>query len=275
MTFFDRFSAPHLIGAHRGCRACRPENTLSAFSASIGRCHFIEIDVQISRDGIPVVIHDPSLTRTTDAMSRMHDFGVNSMRVSSWNFEQLQQLDAGGWFLKTDPFATVASGMVTTAELEGLPPQRIQSLEELLNWAVLHKMPVNIELKHQHKIVFDQHIVSFVLDIIDRTAAAPMVLISSFDHDYLFQCKALAPHISIGVLQDEQHPPELVSYLKAIGAAAYHPDDAITSRELIRTLRSAGIGINVYTVNDKKRQQELFAYGATAVFTDFPELPAV
>ena len=45
MTFFDRFTAEHLIGAHRGFRACRPENTLSAFKASLGRCHFIEIDV--------------------------------------------------------------------------------------------------------------------------------------------------------------------------------------------------------------------------------------
>ena len=74
--------------------------------------------------------------------------------------------------------------------------------------------------------------------------------------------------------QDVQHPPDLVAYLRAIGAAAYHPDDAITTRELIRTLRAAGFGINVYTVNDRKRQQELFAFGATAVFTDYPELPS-
>lgn len=274
MTFFDRFTAPHLIGAHRGFRACRPENTQSAFAASIGRCHFIEIDVQVSRDGIPVVIHDPSLSRTTDALSRMQEIGVNSLRVSSWNIDQLQQLDAGAWFLEADPFTTLAGGQVARSEIEGLPPQRILSLEELLNWALHRKMPVNIEIKHQHKIVFDQHIVSMVLDVIHRTGAAPMVLISSFNHDYLFQCKSLAPHISIGVLQDEQHPPDLVAYLKAIGAAAYHPDDGITTRDMIRTLRSAGIGINVYTVNDRKRQQELFAFGATAVFTDYPELPA-
>lgn len=274
MTFFDRFSAPHLIGAHRGFRACWPENTLSAFIASVGRCHFIEIDVQISRDGIPVVIHDPSLARTTDAVSRMQQLGVNSLRVSSWNLEQLKQLDAGSWFLAADPFSTLAGGGLARTAVERILPQRILTLEEMLNWAVRSKIPVNIELKHQHKSIYDQHIVSIVLDVIHRTGTAPMVLVSSFNHDYLFQLKSLAPQISVGVLQDEQHPPDLVAYLKGIGAAAYHPDDAITTRELIRTLRSAGIGVNVYTVNDGKRQRELFAFGATAVFTDFPELPA-
>jgi len=109
-----------------------------------------------------------------------------------------------------------------------------------------HKMPLNIEIKDQRRTRFDQHVASLVLDAVHRAGSASMVLISSFNHDYLVQCKALAPHISIGVLQNEQHPPELVQYLQTIGAAAYHPADAITSRELIRTLRAAGSGQCLY-----------------------------
>ncbi len=274
MTFFDRFSEPHLICAHRGFRAHRPENTLSAFTASLNRCHFIEVDVQVSKDGIPVVIHDSTLKRTTDALLQAQRLGLPSLRVSSWRLDQLRELDAGSWFLEADPFATLASGAISAADLQVLPPQRIMTLQELLEWAMRHKMPVNIEIKDQQKTRHDQHVASLVLDTIQRTGTAGMVLISSFNHDYLFQCKALAPHISVAVLQNEQHPPRLIDYLHAIGASAYHPSDAITDRTLIRTLRAAGFGVNVYTVNDKDRQRELFADGVSAIFTDFPELPA-
>jgi len=274
MTFFDRFADVPLIGAHRGFRACRPENTLSAFAASLGRCHFIEIDVQISRDGIPVVFHDSTLKRTTDAAAIAHQLGIKSLRLSTWDLGRLKQLDIGSWFLAVDPFGTLAAGTTTVADLEPLLPQRILTLAELLEWALRHQMPVNIEIKDQRRTRFDQHVASLVVDVIQRTGAASMVLISSFNHDYLVQCKALAPHISIGVLQNEQHPPDLVQYLQTIGAAAYHPADAITTRGLIRTLRAAGFGVNVYTVNDRQRQRELFGFGATAIFTDFPQLAA-
>lgn len=274
MTFFDRFADVPLIGAHRGFRACRPENTLSAFAASLGRCHFIETDVQISRDGIPVVFHDSTLKRTTDAAAIAHQLGIKSLRLSTWDLGLLKQLDIGSWFLAVDPFGTLAAGTTTVADLEPLLPQRILTLAELLEWALRHQMPVNIEIKDQRRTRFDQHVASLVVDVIQRTGAASMVLISSFNHDYLVQCKALAPHISIGVLQDEQHPPDLVQYLQTIGAAAYHPANAITTRGLIRTLRAAGFGVNVYTVNDRQRQRELFDFGATAIFTDFPQLAA-
>lgn len=273
MTFFDQFTDPHLIAAHRGFRAVRPENTLSAFAASLGRCHFIELDVQISHDKVPVVIHDPSLKRTTDAASLGKSLGLSSLKISSCDLARLKELDAGSWFLETDPFATLASGVISAAELQPLMPQRIMTLQEVLEWALRNKMPINIEIKDQRTTPFDQHAASLVLDTIHKVGAAAMVLISSFNHDYLFQCKSLAPHISVAVLNDDQHPPDLIDYLHAIGATAYHPSDAIADRGLIRHLRAAGFGVNVYTVNDKVRQRRLFADGATAIFTDYPSLP--
>lgn len=273
MTFFDRFTADHLIGAHRGFRSYRPENTLSAFTASLGRCHFIEIDVQLTRDGVPVVIHDRILKRTTDAVFVAKRLKLNSLKVNTWDLAQLKELDAGAWFLAKDPFSTLASGLVSQEDIQAQLPQRILTLSELLQWAARHKMPLNVEIKDQSGTKFDKNVVSIVLDVIQATGTAPLVLISSFNHDYLFQCKALAPHVTVAVLQSEPHPPELIRYLHAIGASAYHPADAITDSALIHLLRPAGFGINVYTVNDRERQRQLFADGATAVITDFPELP--
>ena len=273
MTFFDRFTAPHLIGAHRGFRAIRPENTLASFSACLGRCHFIEIDVQLTRDGVPVVIHDQNLKRTTDAVFLSKRLGLTSLKVGSWNLPQLKELDAGSWFSETDPFGTLASGLISLDDLQPHLPQRIMTLTEMLTWALRHKIPVNVEIKDHKGTKYDRNVVTIILDVIQATGTGAMVLISSFNHDYLFQCKALAPHISVAVLQDEAHPPELIRYLQAIGASAYHPADAITDTALIRMLRPAGLGINVYTVNDRERRRQLFADGATAIITDFPELP--
>ncbi|NOR23945.1 MAG: hypothetical protein GQ542_06035 [Desulforhopalus sp.] len=104
MTFFDNFRTFRLIAAHRGFRAHRPENTLSAFKASVGRCHFIELDIQMSKDFIPVVFHDPSLQRTSNAKEKCEQLGMQSLKVNDWTLFQLRTLDVGSWFIDTDPF---------------------------------------------------------------------------------------------------------------------------------------------------------------------------
>ena len=112
----------------------------------------------------------------------------------------------------------------------------------------------------------------FVLEVVQRTNSISRVLVSSFNHDYLVISKNCVPAVSTAALQKRFHPKNLVDYLKALGVGAYHPKDNITDAFLIKKLRAAGLGINVYTVNSNKRQQELFSMGATAVLTDFPKL---
>ncbi|MFH0782745.1 MAG: glycerophosphodiester phosphodiesterase family protein [Pseudomonadota bacterium] len=272
MTFFDKFKSIQLIAAHRGYRSKRPENTLSAFHASLGHCHFIELDVQMSKDYVPVVIHDPTLERTSNARSLRQYLGMKSLRVSDWTLLQLKTLDIGSWFLAADPFATIADGKIAPEEILGNLPQKIMTLEEVLFHPTLQKMPINIEIKDhkgkkQHSLVAET-----VVDAVKKSGSIDRVLISSFNHDYLVIAKSFAPKISLGVLQDHYHPPDIIEYIRSIGASAYHPSDTIVDAQLIRQLRAAGIGVNVYTVNSKARQKELFAMGATAVFTDFPEI---
>ncbi len=273
MTFFDNFASIQLIAAHRGYRAKHPENTFSALHASIGRCHFVELDVQMSKDFVPVVIHDPTLERTSNAKTLHRQLGIKSLSVSDWTLPQLKKLDVGSWFLAADPFATIAGNKVSAEEIRKTLPETIMTLEEVLLHPALRKLPINVEIKdhkgkNQHKQVAET-----VVGVIKKTGSADRVLISSFNHDYLVIAKTFAPKVSLGVLQDYYHPPDLIEYLRALGAAAYHPADAIVDGRLIRTLRAAGIGVNVYTVNSKERQKELFGMGATAIFTDFPELP--
>ncbi len=274
MTFFDNFQTLRLIAAHRGFRAHYPENTLSSFKASIGRCHFIELDIQMSKDFVPVVFHDPTLDRTSDAADKCVQFGLRSLNINDWTLSQLRTLDIGSWFLENDPFDTIAKQDTSLDQLMKEMPQKILTLEETLLHRSLHKIPINIEIKDHRGKEQNKKVTEYVLEVIRKTNSASRVLISSFNHDYLVIAKNCAPEISIAALQHRSHPRNLVEYLKSLGVAAYHPADDITDAALIKKLRAAGLGINVYTVNSNKRQQELFAMGATGVFTDFPKLMA-
>jgi len=272
MTFFDNFHTFRLIAAHRGFRAHYPENTLAAFRASVGRCHFIELDIQMSQDFVPVVIHDPILTRTSNAESKCASTGVQSLNVNAWTLSQLKTLDIGSWFLDNDPFGTLQKKEISPEILSKEMPQTIMTLEEVLLHPALRKIPINIEIKdHQGK---KQHtkVTECVLEVIEKTNSMSRVLISSFNHDYLIITKDINPTISTAALQEHSHPKHLIEYLKSLGVSAYHPANDITDASLIKKIRAAGLGVNVYTINSRKRQLELFAMGATAVFTDFPHI---
>lgn len=220
-----------------------------------------------------MVFHDPTLERTSDAKMQRKPMGIRSLKIGEWSMAQLKKLDSGSWFLEADPFATIASGSVPVDRLRALLPQRIPTLEEILLHPALAKMPINVEIKDHQGRPQHRHVVEAVIDVICRAKAEDRILISSFNHDYLAIAKNLVPRISVGVLQDGAHPNDLLDYLHALRASAYHPSDAITDTTTVRELRAAGFGINVYTVNSRQRQRELFAMGVTAVFTDFPSLP--
>ena len=91
----------------------------------------------------------------------------------------------------------------------------------------------------------------------------------SFAHDTLCRCRSLAAEIPVAALEDKAHRPDLVDYLRALGACAYHPADALVDEALVRRLRAEGVPVNVFTVNDPGRQRELFAWGVRGVFTDW------
>lgn len=106
MNFFLDSRNNQLIAAHRGYRAIRPENSLCSFQASLGNCHFIELDIQMSRDGIAVVHHDPLVGRTSDGRVLAKKLGKRSLRIDDWDLAELRQLDIGSWLLlrKYAPF---------------------------------------------------------------------------------------------------------------------------------------------------------------------------
>ncbi len=269
--FFDRFSPQPLSIAHRGYRACYPENTLCAFEQSLGRAPMIELDVRLSGDGVAVVFHDAGLSRTTNAGQLSGELGLTSLDLCDWRLDQLRRLDLGSWFLEADPYGMLRRGYIDRTYLAALMPQRILTLRELLAWAMANNMPLNIEIKDMGRTPMDGLIVAEVLGDIRSAGAGNLVLLSSFRHDYLQTCRHLFPEIAIAALQEGAHPPDLIRSLQTLGVCAYHPENNLVDATLVKVLRAANLHVNVFTVNDPDRQQQLYRWGVTGIFTDFLE----
>ncbi|NKQ40207.1 MAG: glycerophosphodiester phosphodiesterase [Sulfurovum sp.] len=267
MNFMDQFSSNKLVVAHRGYRACYPENTLLSFKKSLGKCDLIELDVGFSKDGMAIVIHDDTLDRTTDVASvDCFDFPYN---IVDYEYDMIESLDASSWFVRSDPFGTISQNIVSIQELQESPIQKIPTLKEVLIFLKQNNMPVNVELKDMSGTKFDALATEKVLDIIHDLDMVDMVIISSFNHAYLRQVKKVNPNICIAVLQIYENIENIVEYLKSLDASCYHPELGIANRRVVQKVSDAGIMVNVFTVNDPKDQERLYGYGARSIFTDF------
>ncbi|MDX2479941.1 MAG: glycerophosphodiester phosphodiesterase family protein [Desulfuromusa sp.] len=270
--FFERFFGTGYICAHRGACSIAPENTLMALekARSCG-ADLWETDVQETADGELVLFHDHTLERTTDIITRSEFADRKPWNLAKFTLEELKSLDAGSWFLQSDPFATIAEGEVAKDAFSAMREQQIPLLRDVLKDCRKYDFPLNLEIKDQTGTAADGTIVGKVLDLLQVTCTEQLILISSFNHDYLRQVKQLNASIATAAIVKEDHPDNLLGYLQDLDVEAYHPDQLITDTALIRLLVNAGIKVNLWTVNEFERAQYFIAAGATFICTDWPQ----
>lgn len=263
--FLDRLEHRPLIGAHRGARTLAPENTRLAFECA-RRCgaDFVELDVQRTADGRLVVIHDDTPGRTSNASQPERP-------VWEYTWDELQNLDAGSWFLRTDPFGTVSSGEILESAYPLIRQQRIALLAEILFFFSANQYPFNLELKNQANAPDDLSLVADVLDTLESTGTLELALLSSFNPAYLTEAHYLEPDLPTALLVEGGHPDDLPNLLRRLGVSAYHPDCAITEPDLVRTVKQAGYMVNIWTVNEPQSVSKLLQAGADAFITDWPQ----
>ncbi len=272
MNFLELFTKPSLIAAHRGDRSIKPENTLSALRSSIGKCDFIEIDVQLSRDKIPVILHDKTLGRTSnvrelDSFAKRYPWWVKDFTIS-----ELQYLDFGSWFYQEDPFGCIDAGNVHLPKT-GSQYEPLLTLEAVLLFAKEEEVFVNVEIKGMCDWMPDGDVVAIIADVIKKLQVEPLILISSFHHAYLPTCKKLLPDIPTAILLEKKVPKNLIAYLELLQADVYHFDDKYINEETVKRVREAGYFVNTYTVNDSLRQKKLFSWGVNGIITDYLKYP--
>ena len=255
--------------AHRGARSLAPENTLLAYDKAreLG-AHGIEVDVRMTRDHKLVLFHDALLTRTTDILQTYPHRADEPL--SNFTLEELQRLDAGSWFVATDPFGQIAAGAVSLQEIEAMATATIPLLSELLAFVRDHTWFVNLEIKQPIPELTDFPLIESLLNELTHAEIAPQLLsISSFNHDYLRQVHALRPDIEINALIGSR-----TTGLQDWGNfefPIYTAHVALTDDEQIARALAHGCQVNIYTVNEQQTMRHLLDHGVSRIITDFPQ----
>lgn len=231
-----------LIFGHRGAAGSYPENTMSSFIAAYqAGADGIELDVQMTKDGELVVIHDETVDRTTDG----------SGYVGELLLSDILKLDASYTFSQY-------TGQV-----------KIPTLEEVLKWvATLPSFLINIELKNG--IIEYPMIEERTIELVQKFNLEKRTIISSFNHYSLVKCAELSGEIETAILYMEglYKPWE---YAKDVGASGMHPYYYAVNRGIIENSKLHQVAVRPFTVNEEKIMIDLIKNDYSAFITDFPD----
>jgi glycerophosphoryl diester phosphodiesterase len=255
--------------AHRGARSLAPENTLAAARKALNiGAEMWELDVSVTADGELYVMHDDSLTRTTNVQVVFPErapWGRSDLSLA-----EIRQLEAGSFFVRDDPFGQVAAGKVSAEEQAAMVVEPIPTLREALLFTREHGWRVNVELKELPARMATFPVVERALALIQELDMVEQVVLSSFVHPYLQQAKRLNPAVTTAVLTEERQP-DPAALLRGLESKIYHPWLEITSEAEIQNLRRSDFEVNVWTVNGAAEMEWLIQAGVSGIITDFPQ----
>ncbi|WP_025692615.1 glycerophosphodiester phosphodiesterase [Paenibacillus zanthoxyli] len=217
----------NLCVAHRGFSGKAPENTLAAIRMAMELPYvtWMEIDVQLTRDGVPVLIHDYSVDRTTNGRGKVKNMDWSHMRL----------LDAGGW--KGRAFRG-----------EGIP-----SLEEVLDLCK-GRLRLNIELKNAGNLY--PGIEKKVTELIAFKGMQGETVLTSFDSGTLLRCEEADPGIRRGLILDSRWG-DPAGRVRELGCSFLSISFSRLTPGLARFLSGRGVGIMAWTVNKAKEMRRL------------------
>jgi len=244
-----------LIVGHRGAKDEAPENTVPGFEQAVeSGVDMVEVDVQLSADGVPFLFHDDTPDRTTDVDEVFPDRADDP--ITSFTWEELQQLDAGSSFG------------------EGFAGTPIPSLDDVA-LAVGPDVGVDIELKAPENSPGLEQAVADALET-DTWAAlvqSDLVIVSSFDTDATRTFHDHSPEVPVWPIIDQVPDQDWVEAMTdhATGIKTGYRN---LTPEIAGWAEDAGLGVWVHTVNDITKLAELVEMGVSAIVTDSPWLIA-
>lgn len=230
--------------AHRGARGYAPENTLLAFDLAFALgADAIECDVQRTRDGALVIIHDGTVNRTTDGRGP----------VSAMDLDQLRRLNAGArWNID----------------------QRIPTLDETLELVRRRGGAINLEIKAElpAEALTTAAAVLPVLAALENDFRS-RVLVSSFELAAVALIKRRMPEIRVAALYSgrEWRRQDMIAPALEMDAEAIHPGVSLVSEALVTRAHAAGLRVNGWTANRVAVIARLLSCGVDGIFSDYPE----
>ena len=223
------------IWAHRGASGRTPENTLAAFrAAETDGADGIELDIHLSRDGVPVVIHDSTLERTSNGHGA----------VAGCDLAKLKTFDFGTWF-----------GPAFAGE-------RMPTLAEVFAWAG-DRLRINVEIK-------DAAAGRAVLGLLHQYPQV-RVLVSSFDHRLLARLRRESATLPLGFLSESSFWHRHLERAVAAAAESFHPRADRTTRPLVHACHARGLRVYPWTVDAPGEVDRMLALGVDGFFTNHPD----
>jgi glycerophosphoryl diester phosphodiesterase len=234
---------PKVIG-HRGAAGYAPENTIEGIhaAADLG-VEWVELDVKLTRDQVPIIFHDDNLQRIT---------GTN-MNVADVDYDFIAQLDAGSWYG------------------ESFLGAKIPTLIEAVDALIERNLGLNLEIKpcpgrerETAEVALD--VLSQIWDDHDK------LLISSFQHVSLESALEIAYDWHRGLLLSEEWPENWVELAEYLAVSTINLNGNEVSREQVEDALELELPILAYTINDPMRARELQSWGIDSFFTDTPDI---
>jgi len=230
--------------AHRGAGKLAPENTLAAMRAGYARGYrMVEFDVKLSGDGVPFLLHDETLNRTTDGRGR----------ADALAWAELSKLDAGRWH---------------SAAYAGEP---LPTLATIARWAIASGVACNIEIKPMPGRE-EETGAAVAIDARELwRGSAPQPLLSSFSEEALAAARKAVPELPRALLL-ERIPADWKEHLTRLECAALDCDYRELDAKLVAAVHDARFRVMVYTPNDAKLVEQLIGWGVDVVITDAVDL---
>jgi glycerophosphoryl diester phosphodiesterase len=252
-------SKPIALVAHRGGAGLAPENTLASFRKGLELgADYLEMDVHLTKDGIPVVIHDPTVDRTTDGEGRVGDMTL----------EQLQAFNAAAKF----PGGPASAG-------GGAGKEPVPTLAQVLDLAKGTSVRLEIEIK----VAADNRpypgIEQKVLDEVARRGMLDRVRIMAFEFDTLKQVKALNPRVQTVALmttdyfrgKDVNAPAAMVDDVASFANGIGVNKDLLTA-QLTREAQNRRMLVGVWTVDGDAEIKKFIDMGVDSITSNRPDL---
>ena len=233
------------IVAHRGASGYAPENTIAAFDLAVKmKADYIEIDVQRTKDGKLILIHDTTVDRTTDGTGKVGDF----------TYEEIRRLDAGSWM---------------SEEFRG---EKVPTFEEVLK-RYKGRTGILIELKSPELYPGIEKEVANLLKAyhLDKPRNEK-VIVQSFNFDSMKRADQLLPRMPIGVLinQAADTTDEAIEQFSSY-ADYYNPSYRLVTEELVTKAHEEGMKIQSWTARSRETVQFLLEMRVDGIITDYPD----
>jgi len=238
-----------LFAAHRGGALLWPENSLLAFRNALALgADFLELDVHLARDGEVVVIHDPTLDRTTTGTGPVRQHTLAELQA-------LRLKERGGAVVE----------------------ERVPTLEQVVALAVAGKRQILLEIKTDERRQRYPGIEEKVFAVLDRHRFVPFTVVMAFEGATWRRVRQLRPEARVAALYSSRALPAaaVVPELEALrqaGVTFVGLEQALVTAEVAKQARLAGLTLGVWTVNERAAIERFIDQGVGVVITDRPDV---